>query len=311
MQTATPFAGSDVTTVAGGDSGHGQRRKSRLRTSLGKYGGVLPFFIYALLFFGLPTFRVVYLAFQDQKGGWTFSNVKATIKGIYLLSFERSIELSAVSSITAAILGFVAAYAIAVSARPLLRRVVQTASGVFANTGGVPLAFMFIATIGTYGLVTKGLKAIGINLYGGGWTLFTFTGLVLVYLFFQIPLMIIVILPAIDGLRLEWREASASLGASKWQFWRYIAGPLMLPPFTGAILLLFANSFAAYATASALTSGTIPLVPLQIGSLISGNVIADRANLGYALGFGMIVVIGFVMSGYTLLQKRSAKWLQR
>ena len=311
MQTATPVAGPDDQTVAGGDSGHGQRHRSRIRIQLGTYGGVLPFFIYAILFFGLPTFRVIFLAFRNQDGGWTLSNVNSAIRGIYLLSFERSIELSAVSSTTAAILGFIAAYAIAISSRPFLRRAVQTASGVFANTGGVPLAFFFIATIGTYGLVTKALNAIGINLYAGGWTLFSFTGLVLVYLFFQIPLMIIVILPAIDGLRLEWREAAASLGGSKWQFWRYVAGPLLLPPFTGAVLLLFANSFAAYATASALTSGTIPLVPLQIGSLISGNVIADRANLGYALGFGMIVVIAIVMGSYAYLQKRSAKWLRR
>lgn len=311
MKTATSVAGSDDLTVAGGNSGHGQHHKSRFRTNLGIYGGVLPFFIYALLFFGLPTFRVVYLAFQDQDGNWTLNNVQSSVKGIYLLSFERSLELSAVTAITGAILGFLAAYAIAVSSKPFLRRVVQTASGVFANTGGVPLAFMFIATIGTYGLMTKALKVIGIDLYSGGWTLFTFTGLVLVYLFFQIPLMIIVILPAIDGLRLEWREAAASLGGSKWQFWRYVAGPLLLPPFTGAVLLLFANAFAAYATASALTSGTIPLVPLQIGSLISGNVIADRANLGYALGFGMIVVIGIVMGSYAYLEKRSAKWLRR
>lgn len=310
MNTATDVAGSDGQAVTGVISGHGSRRKSRLRQNFGNYSGLLPFFAYALIFFGLPTFRVAYLAFQNQSGGWTVGNVKSAVKGVYLLSFERSIELSAVSAITGAVLGFIAAYAIAISSIPFMRRVVQTASGVFANTGGVPLAFMFIATIGTYGLVTKALKAIGIDLYAGGWTLFTFTGLILVYLYFQIPLMIIVILPAIDGLRLEWREAAAGLGASKWQFWRYVGGPLLLPPFTGAVLLLFANSFAAYATASALTSGTIPLVPLQIGSLISGNVIADRANLGYALGFGMIVVIGIVMSSYAILQRRTAKWLQ-
>ena len=86
--------------------------------------------------------------------------------------------------------------------------------------------------------------------------------------------------------------------------------PILFAPVAGAFLLLFANAFAAYATARALTSGTIPLVPLQIGSLLSGNVIADKANLGFALGFGMIVIVAFAMYVYNWTQKRAAKWLQ-
>lgn len=298
---------ADVATATGGNFGRGSYQRS-LRT-LHTYVGLLPFFVYSAIFLALPTGRVVFLAFRDQSGHWTLDNIFESFQGVYLLSFQRSIQLSLVSAITGAIFGFIAAYAITVSKIGFLRRIVQTAAGVFANTGGVPLAFMFIATLGTYGLVTKGLKLVGIDLYREGWTLFTFTGLILVYLYFQIPLMVIVILPAIDGLRLEWREAAATLGASKQQFWRYIAGPILLPPFTGALLLLFANSFAAYATAAALTSGTIPLVPLQIGSLVSGNVIADEANLGYALGLGMILIIAVVMTGYVILQRRTAKWL--
>ena len=298
---------SESKTTTGGNPGRGSL-KGPLR-SIRTYIGLFPFFIYSGIFLAIPTLRVVILAFQNQDGAWTLENLKEAITGVYLLSFQQRMYLSAISAVTAAIFGFIAAYAITISNIGVLRRVIQTASGVFANTGGVPLAFFFIASIGTYGLLTTTLKKLGVDLYGGGWTLFTFSGLVLVYLYFQIPLMIIVILPAIDGLRLEWREAAGSLGASKWQFWRYVAIPLLAPAFTGALLLLFANSFAAYATASALTSGTIPLVPLQIGSLVSGNVIADKANLGYALGFGMVVIIGIVMTGYAVLQRKTAKWL--
>lgn len=298
----------DSTTAAGGNSGRSFYRSRRIR-SFRLYVGLLPFFIYSAFFLAVPMLKVVLLAFQNQDKHLTLENINEAMHSVYLESFVQSMQLSAISSITGAILGFVAAYAIAISSIPLLRRVTQTAAGVFANTGGVPLAFMFIASVGGYGLVTKGLLKLGIDLYAGSWNLFTFSGLVLVYLYFQIPLMIIVILPAIDGLRLEWREAAGSLGASKAQFWRYVAIPLLAPAFSGGVLLLFANSFAAYATASALTSGTIPLVPIQIGALVAGNVIPDKANVGYALGFGMVIIIGVVMSIYAVLQKRTAKWL--
>jgi len=197
-------------TTAGGNPGRGSL-KGPLR-SLRTYVGLFPFFIYSGIFLAIPTLQVVILAFRNQDRGWTLDNVKEAVTGVYLLSFQQSLWLSAISAITGAIFGFIAAYAITVSNIRVLRRVIQTASGVFANTGGVPLAFFFIASIGTYGLLTTALKKIGIDLYSGGWTLFTFSGLVLVYLYFQIQLMIIVILPAIDGLRLEWREAAGSLG---------------------------------------------------------------------------------------------------
>lgn len=272
---------------------------------------MLPFFAYCAVFLLAPTLSVFSGAFRDNAGRFTTGNIAATVHGVYLTSFVRSIELSAVTAGVGAVLGLLLAYAV-VSGRgtSLLRHLVTSAAGVFANVGGVPLAFMFIATLGTIGIVTKALNALGFDLYATGFSLFSFTGLAIVYVYFQIPLMVLVILPALDGLRREWTEAAASLGASRWQYWRLVGGPLLLPPFLGAVLLLFANSFAAYATAAALTTGVVPLVPLQIGSLLSGNVIADQENLGKALGLGMIVVVGLVMAAYAVLQRRTARWLR-
>ena len=184
-----------------------------------------------------------------------------------------------------------------------------TFSGVAANFAGIPLAFAFIATLGTIGIVTSFLQnAFGFSLYE--WTppgsdttfsLFSKTGIEIVYLYFQIPLMILVIAPAIDGLRREWREAASSLGASSWQFWRYVGFPILFPSLLSAMVLLFGNSFAAYATAYGLTAGGIGLVPIVIGFFIGGDVL-DDPHLAQALAFGMFVVLGLMMLAYIPLQ---------
>src|SRR5205823_9521006 len=140
-----------------------------------------------------------------------------------------------------------------------------------------------------------------------GFSLFTRTGVELAYMYFQLPLMILVIAPAVDGLRKEWREASANLGASRWQFWRYVGVPVLMPSLLGAIILLFGNAFAAYATAYSLTSGAVNLVPILIGAYYSGNVLSNP-HLAQALAFGMFVVLAVSMLIYVPLQRRAARW---
>ena len=296
-------------TVAAGVRPSRAVRRRRAARRFRDVVGLAPFFIYSAIFFGAPTVMVVYKAFRDQNGHWTLANVAESVQNVYLESFVESLKLALLSAGTGTLFGFAATYALLKTGNAWLRRMTQTAAGVFANTGGIPLAFMFIAAVGTYGLVTQWLQKIGINLYSGSWTLFGFSGLLAVYLYFQIPLMVIVILPALEAQKREWREAATNLGASTRQYWVHVGGPILFAPVAGAFLLLFANAFAAYATARALTSGTLPLVPLQIGSLLSGNVVADRANLGFALGFGMIVIVAIAMIIYNLMQRRAAKWL--
>jgi len=152
------------------------------------------------------------------------------------------------------------------------------------------------------------LQNFGIDIYAGDFTLFGFSGLVVVYLYFQIPLMVIVTYPAIQGMRNEWREAAVNLGASKFSYWTNIGIPVLFPAAFGAFFLLFANAFAAYATASVLTAGTLPLIPLQIGSIVTGNVVADNGNVAMAMGLEMIVVVAIAMTIYTLLDRRASRW---
>ncbi len=287
-----------------------QKSRSNLRKILFDYSGLIPFFIFAIVFIGFPTLSVVFYAFRDEFG-WTLFNIQMALSDVYFDSLTGSLRLAFTSALSGAIAGIALAYAVAISGRKKLQRAVATISGVFANTGGVPLAFFFIAAVGNYGLVTLALQRIGIDIYAGNFTLFGFSGLVLVYLYFQIPLMVIVTYPAIEGMRNEWREAAVNLGASKASYWRYIGVPVLFPAFTGAYLLLFANAFAAYATASVLTSGTIPLLPIQIGSLVNGNVVADEGNVGMAMGLEMIIVVAIAMTGYVWLDRKTSRWRKR
>jgi putative spermidine/putrescine transport system permease protein len=186
--------------------------------------------------------------------------------------------------------------------------VITTFSGVAANFGGIPLAFAFIATLGQLGILTVFLRAHAhYDLYRHGFSLPSKTGVELAYMYFQLPLMILVIAPAIDGLRREWREAASNLGASQLQFWRYVGVPVLMPSILGAVILLFGNAFAAYATAYSLTSGSVNLVPILIGAYYSGNVLNDP-HLAQALAFGMFVVLALMMIVYIPLQRRAARW---
>jgi putative spermidine/putrescine transport system permease protein len=278
---------------------------------LRRMAGIVPFGAYVTLGLLLPMVAVAVGAFQSNSGGFTLGNVRAATHGVYLHGFEQTIILSVITSILPGIFGLLIAYSIFTAKRgTILRQVAVTASGVFANFGGVPLAFLFIATLGSSGLATQWLTDLGFNPYNHGFSLYSLAGVIVVYMYFQIPLMVLVILPALEGLRPAWREAAQNLGARTWDYWRFVGGPVLLPSFLGCVLLLFGSALSAYATAEALTTGTIPLTAIQIGSFLNGNVIAGQENIGKALGLGMVVIIAVAMVLYVALQRRSAKWLR-
>ena len=276
------------------------------------YLGLLPFAVFVSLFLLWPTVLVVLGAFEDPEGGLTLDNLAQAAKGSYLQTFVNSIVLSAITAALGAVFGALLAWAISVG-RPdgLLRRLVLAGSGTLAQFGGVMLAFAFLATFGFNGLITLFLHdRLGVDTFAWGGWIYELPGLVLVYTYFQIPLMVIVFLPAVEGLRPQWREACASLGGSGWTYWRYVGFPILWPSFLGATLLLFANAFSAYATAKALISQASPLVPLRIGTFLTSEVVLGQANVGKALAFGMIVIVALTMAVYALLQKRTSRWLR-
>src|SRR6266852_6155851 len=261
------------------------------------WAGVLPFFVFALMFLILPTGLLVVGGFQDAQGHFTLRNLLDLFTPTILSSYLISIKVSAASAIGGGL-------------PPWVRSTLMTFSGVASNFAGVPLAFAFLATLGRTGLATALLiKVFRFNIYSAGFNLLSFAGLTLTYMYFQIPLMVLIMAPAIDGLKREWREASAILGARGWQYWRYIALPILWPPLLGAALLLFANAFGAVATAYALTGSSLNIVTLVLYAQIRGDVLHNQ-NLGYALALGMILITGLSNAAYIWLRGRSERWLR-
>jgi putative spermidine/putrescine transport system permease protein len=300
-----------LTVPGGGSQSPATGAPSRARRSPA-WLGIAPFCAYVLVFLGLPLYEVITGAFTGENGGTTFSNISTTLsQPQYTRAFEQSLILAAWTAAAGAVFGTWLAYAV-VTARPNspLRRLVATGSGVLAYFAGVPLAFAFIAALGRpgAGVLTDILRSLGYNLYDHGFNISSLFGVGLAYVYFQVPLMVILITPALEGLKPQWREAAAGLGAKSSRYWLHIGGPLLAPAFLGSFLLLFGNAFAAYATALALVNGTISLVPSQIQFALSGNVLVDQTNIGLALGLEMIVVVAILMIFYALLARRASRW---
>jgi putative spermidine/putrescine transport system permease protein len=255
--------------------------------------------------------KIVLGAFQTPDGAFTFQNILDLNTGSIRAAYWTSIRLSLISALLGCIIGFAMAAAVVLGGLPKgIRGPLLTFSGVASNFAGIPLAFAFIATLGPAGLITLYLKSeFGINLRAMGFNLLSFWGLIVTYLFFQIPLMILIITPALDGLKREWREAASVLGATGAQYWRMVALPILFPSLLGTFALLFANAFGAVATAYALTGPQLNIVPIKLFAQIRGDVLGNP-NLGYALAFGMIVITGIANFIYIWLRARSERWLK-
>jgi putative spermidine/putrescine transport system permease protein len=285
--------------------------RARRPSNLSAWLGVTPFFIFAAMFLIAPTVSLLVGAFQTHDGAFTLDNIARLNQPSIRASYWLSIEISAASALLGALLGLALALSVVRGGLPhWLRPTLLTFCGVASNFAGVPLAFAFIATLGRVGFLTALLRnVVGFDLYAAGFNLFTFSGLTLTYLYFQIPLMILVITPALEGIRREWSEAAQTLGASGWQYWRMIALPVLWPSILGAALLLFANAFGAIATAYALTGSTLNIAPILLYAQIRGDVLHDP-NLGYALALGMLAITGFSNLAYVLLRARAERWRQ-
>lgn len=272
---------------------------------------IAPFILFALLFLLLPMANLLMQAFQAQDGSFTIDNLVNLGEERIVAAFWYSIRLSATSAAIGAFIGLMIALAIIRGGLPdWINNLVMTFSGVASNFAGIPLAFAFLATVGRLGLVTLLFKAFGINIYvRGGFDLLSFWGLVLVYLYFQIPLMILIIAPAIHGLRKEWNEAAATLGANQGQFWWYVGIPVLWPNLLGTLSLLFANAFGAVATAYALSTSAFNIVPILLFAQIRGDVLGDR-GLGAALALGMIIITALANVIYLIVRTRAERWLK-
>ncbi len=288
-------------------------KAKRPASNLKNWIGVVPFFLFAILFIFLPSMRLFIGSFLNNKGNFTLTNILNLFTDPYIINgYKMSIRISAVTAIGGGIFGFLLAYSVTVGGLPkAIRTVLITFAGVASNFAGVPLAFAFVATLGRTGFITALVKSVfNVNLYDVGFNLYSFAGLSLVYMYFQFPLMVLIMAPALDGLKREWREAAENLGAKPMQYWLRVAFPILLPSILGSMILLFGNAFGAYATAYALVGqGQMQLITIEIGAQIRGDVM-HNPGLGYAMAMGMVFIMAVSLTGYSLLQNKTERWLK-
>jgi putative spermidine/putrescine transport system permease protein len=281
----------------------------KLRRRSAAWLGLTPFAVYVLLFLAVPALVAIGSGFFDKAGAFTFGNLAALANPHILNNFFNSFWVSALTAILGAILGAVICFAL-LGAKPegALRSVVDSASSVLAQFGGLMLAFAFIATIGIQGALAQALVALGVvdNPFSNGY-LYTVPGLVIPYLYFQIPLMVLTFMPAMEGLKATWGEANATLGGTRFTYWTRIAFPILAPAFFGSVILLFANAFSSYATAAALIDQG-GIVPLAIKQQSSSETIVGTANVAGVLALGMVIIMIVLMSAYSALQRRASRW---
>jgi putative spermidine/putrescine transport system permease protein len=302
----TDAAASVPATPAG--SSHSARAR-RSAPSLA-WLGLVPFAAYVVLFLAVPTVLAIGSGFFTKDGSFTWTNISALGDPVVLNTFANSAGLSLGTAVVGAVVGALVCYALlGMNPDGAIRASVDAAAGVFAQFGGVMLAFAFIATIGIQGIITVFLKdTLGVNIFENGTWLYELPGLILPYIYFQIPLMVITFMPALAALKPQWAEANLTLGGTRASFWLRIGIPVLAPSFLASLLLLFANAFSSYATAAALASQGSQIVPLQIRTALTSETVLGRENLAGALALGMIIIVGVVMALYSLVQRRAARW---
>jgi putative spermidine/putrescine transport system permease protein len=291
-------------------AGQGVPKARPARTRSFSWLGLLPFFLFSTAFMFLPAAYLVVGSFRNNAGELTLQNYADLETGIIPGAFATTIEVSLVTAVAGGVFGLLLAYSVILGGLPrFLRTALMTFSGVASNFAGVPLALAFIFTLGNLGFLTVLLRDLGFDLRSTGFRLTSKVGVEIVYMYFQFPLMVLIIAPALEGLRRDWREAAEGMGASAFQYWRHVALPILTPSILGTMILLFGNSFGAQATAFQLTGGTLNLVPIVIGAQIRGDVL-HNPGLGFAMAMGMVAIMAVSIGLYALLQRRAERWLR-
>jgi putative spermidine/putrescine transport system permease protein len=301
--------GNEISTTAP-QSGWTRILSLRPRWLTWNWLGVLPFFIFIVAFQLYPAWSIAVGAMTDDNHQFVLDNMLKLGTELIRTSFWNTIQISLITTVSGGLLGFLLAWAITIGGLPRwIRSWSLSFCGVASNFAGVPLALAFISAFGRVGVLTQALKSIGIYLYPG-FSLSTFWGICIAYTYFQIPFMVLILTPALDGLRREWLEAADNLGASRAQYWRLVAFPILLPSLLSALALLFANAFGAYATAFALVGGGAGenlVVSIMVQSQFSTDSLTNP-HLGFALAFGMILMVGITVFIYTWTRQRAERW---
>ncbi|WP_286925901.1 MULTISPECIES: ABC transporter permease [Lysinibacillus] len=262
-----------------------------------------PFVVLVLLFFLVPLLYMLITSFQNSDG-FTLAQYQSVLTNGYILQgFKNSITLSVISAVIALIITLFAVYAM-MRFSPSMREKILILTNLTSNFSGIPLAFAFIVLLGNSGLFTLLFDKWGIDTFSS-FSLYSWGGLLLIYIYFQLPLALMLLYPIYDGIQQQWKEAAALLGASTWQFWQKIGIPVMLPGIVGTFSVLFANAMGAYASAYALTSSNYNLVAIRIGSLIKGDIFAQpELASAIAVLLAVTMVTAMLLSEWSISKTR-------
>jgi len=270
----------------------------------GKWLAVLclvPFALFFIVFEIAPLAWVLINSLQSEESGWGLANFSKIFNSkFYLQAIQYSLEISFWSSVFGMLIAVLGAYSLR-RVESGLRDFVNAFANMTSNFAGVPLAFAFIILLGFNGTITIMLKQAGII---QDFNLYSKTGLIILYTYFQIPLGVLLLYPAFDALREDWRESAALLGAEGWQFWRHIGLPVLTPALLGTFVILLANALGAYATVYALTTGNFNVLPIRIAAMVSGDISLDP-NMASALAVILVGMMTFVTVIHQWLLKRS------
>ena len=274
------------------------------------WSGFIPFLLFCLAFEFVPIIFLIRGSFVDNATHQlTMNHYLSMGRTRYLNSFWNSIKISGLSALIGVILGTCIGYAIYRYPSERLRNALIALSDVTTNFAGAPLAFSFIIILGLNGVITQFLlRYFQYELYPK-FSIYSFSGLLLAYIYFQLPLMVLIIIPAFTGIRKEWEESAKSLGADTFQFWWRIGLPILTPSLLAGLTLLFANAFGAYATAFTLVESQLSLVTLQIGYMIAGEVRHDP-GIGMAMAVLSLIIMGLSIGFYQLASMRARRWLR-
>lgn len=261
---------------------------------------LLPFVLFFFLFQLAPVLWVIISSF-NLDDTLSLENYLQSLNSPYILqAFSNSLWLAVCSGFS----GLMIAALLVNSLRKIDSR---TGNAVIAfinminNFSGVPLAFAFIIILGINGAITLLLRQYGII---DGFDLYGKWGLLAIYIYFQIPLAVLLLYPAFDGLDDDWRGAAALLGASNLQYSLRIMLPVLFPALLGTFVILLANAMGAYASVYALTAGNYNVITVRIASLVSGDIFPEP-NQAAAISVLLMLIMLMITVIQQLLLTRS------
>jgi putative spermidine/putrescine transport system permease protein len=281
---------------------------SRTWSRVGLLLAFAPFLIFCAMFELIPTAALL----LGSVGGLEKHSLewiaKVFTNAIFQRSILNSLLLAVTSSLLGAIIGTAIGYAITRTSHDRIRRSLVALASLSSNAGGISLGFAFITILGSAGMITILLRQFGIDLMSF-FSIYSVVGLIVVYLYFQVPLMIVLMLPAFTAIKADWAEASSSLGGTGRDFWRRVGVPVLMPSIVAGTVLLFVSSMGAYATAQALIGSRINLMTIQISILRRGEILYQPAQAD-AMATVLLAMVAASVLAYHLIQRRAQRWIK-